>query len=48
MIQAILETKDTHLKYSQLNAEDPGSNPRLELLNEFVLGDTRGKSTLCK
>ena len=32
-----------------LNTEDPGSNPRLGLLNGFVLGDTRGKFiTLCK
>ena len=32
-----------------LNAEDPGSNPRLGLLNEFVLGDPRGNfTTLCK
>ena len=32
-----------------LNAEDPGSNPLLGLLNEFVLGDPKGKFTmLCK
>ena len=28
-----------------LNGEDPGSNPRLGLLNGFVLGDPRGKLT---
>ena len=32
-----------------LNTEDPGSNPRLGLLNGFALGDNRGKfTTLCK
>ena len=32
-----------------LKADDPGSNPRLGLLNEFVLSDPRGKfTTLCK
>ena len=32
-----------------LNAEDRGSNPRLGLLNEFVLDDPRGNfTTLCK
>ena len=32
-----------------LNAEDPGSNPRLKLLKEFGLGNPRGKfTTLCK
>ena len=37
------------VRVGNLNAEDPGSNPRLGLLNEFVLGDLRGKfTTLCK
>ena len=37
------------VRVGDLNAEDPGSNPRLRLLNEFVLGDSRGKfTTLCK
>ena len=37
------------VKVGDLNAGDPGSNPRLRLLNEFVLGDPRGKfTTLCK
>ena len=29
-----------------LNVEDPGSNPRLRLPNEFVLSDPRGKFTM--
>ena len=37
------------VRVGALNAEDAGSNPRLGLLNEFVLGDPRGKlTTLCK
>ena len=37
------------VRVEALNAEDLGSNPRLGLLNEFVLGDPRGKFTvLCK
>ena len=37
------------VRAEDLNTEDPGSNPRLRLLNGFVLGDTRGKfTTLCK
>ena len=37
------------VRVGDLNAEDPGSNPRHELLNEFVLGDPRGKiTTRCK
>ena len=36
------------VRVGDLNTEDPGSNPRLGLLNEFVFGDPRGKSTtLC-
>ena len=32
-----------------LNTEEQGSNPKLRVLNEFVLSDTRGKfTTLCK
>ena len=30
------------VRVGDLNAGDPGSNPRLGLLNEFVLGDPRG------
>ena len=37
------------VRVGDLNAEDPGSNPRLGLLNEFILCDPRGKfTTLCK
>ena len=37
------------VRVGDLDAEDPGSNPRLGLLNEFALGDPRGKfTTLCK
>ena len=37
------------VRVGALNAGDPHSNPRLGLLNEFVLGDPRGKfTTLCK
>ena len=37
------------VRVGDLNTEDPGSNPRLGLLNGFVLGDPRGKfTTLCK
>ena len=36
------------VRVGDLNVEDPGLNPRLGLLNEFVLGDPRGKfTTLC-
>ena len=36
-------------RVGDLNAEDPDSNPRLGLLNEFILSDPRGKfTTLCK
>ena len=39
----------TWLRVGALNAEDPGSNPRLGQLNEFVVGVHRGKvTTLCK
>ena len=31
------------------NKEDPGSNPQLGLMIEFVLGDPKGKlTTICK
>ena len=41
--------RDSVVRAGDLNAGDPGSNPRLGLLNEFVLGDPRGKFTmLCK
>ena len=33
------------VRVGDLNAEDPGSNPRLKLLNKFVLGDSRDKFT---
>ena len=33
------------VRVGDLNAEDMGSNSRLGLLNEFVLGDIRGKFT---
>ena len=33
------------IRVGDLNAEDSGSNPRLGLLNEFVLGDPRGNFT---
>ena len=37
------------VRVGDLNAGDPGSNPQLRLLNEFFLGDPRGKfTTLCK
>ena len=37
------------VRVGDLNVEDPGSNPRLGLLNVFVLGDPRGNFTmLCK
>ena len=37
------------VRAGDLNAGDPGPNPRLGLLNEFVLGDPMGKfTTLCK
>ena len=32
------------VRVGDLNAEDPDSNPRLGLLNEFVLGDPRATS----
>ena len=32
------------VRVGDLYAEDPGSNPRLGLLNEFVLGDPRDKT----
>ena len=32
------------VRAGDLNTEDPGSNPRLGLLNGFVLGDIRGNS----
>ena len=34
------------VRVGDLNAGDPGSNSRLGLLNEFVLGDPRGKFTM--
>ena len=33
------------VRVGDLNAEDPGSNHRLGLLNEFILSDPRGKFT---
>ena len=37
------------VRAGDLNAGGPGSNPRPGLLNEFILGDPRGKfTTLCK
>ena len=37
------------VRVGDLNGEDPGSNPRHGLLDEFVLGDPRDKfTTLCK
>ena len=37
------------VRVGDLNAGDPGSDPRLGLLNEIVLGDPWGKfATLCK
>ena len=45
----ILRQRGSVVRVGNLNAGDPGSNPRLGLLNEFVLGDPRGKfTTLCK
>ena len=44
----ILRQRGSVVRVGNLNAGDPGSNP-LGLLNEFVLGDPRGKfTTLCK
>ena len=41
--------RDSVVRVGDLNAGDPGSNPQLGLLNEFVLGDPRGNfTTLCK
>ena len=34
------------VRVGDLNVEDLGSNPQLGLLNEFVLGDPRGKFTM--
>ena len=34
------------VKVGDLNTEDPVSNPRLGLLNEFVLGDPKGNFTI--
>ena len=38
------------VRAGDLNVEDPGSNPRPELLNKFVLGDHKEENftTLCK
>ena len=36
------------VRAGNLNAEDPGSNPLLGLLNGFVLGDRGKLTTLCK
>ena len=38
------------VRVGNLNVEDPGSNPRPELLNKFVLGDHKEENftTLCK
>ena len=37
------------VRAGDLYTEDSGSNPRLGLLNGYILGDTRGKfTTLCK
>ena len=33
------------VRAGDLNTEDPGSNPRLGLLNGFVLGDTIGANS---
>ena len=44
-----LKQRGSVVRVGDLNAEDPGSNSRLGLLNEFVLGDPRDKlTTLCK
>ena len=41
--------RDSVVRAGDLNREDPGSNPRLGLLNGIVLGNTRGKfTTICK
>ena len=34
------------VRVGEMNAEDLGSNSRLGLLNEFVLGDPKGKFTI--
>ena len=36
------------VRVGDLNAGDPGTNPRLGLLNGFVLGDPRGKFTMLR
>ena len=44
--QSLSRQRDSVVRVGDLITEDPGSNPRLGLLNEFVLGDPRGKFTM--
>ena len=39
-------TRGSVVRVRDLNAEDPGSNLQLGLLNDFVLGDPWGKFTM--
>ena len=48
-ISKVWRQRGSVVRVRDLNTEDPGSNPRLRLLNELVVGDPRGKfTTLCK